>query len=222
MQTDLSRLKTVLFDWDNTLAETRSSLVTSINIVLEEFKMPVWAEVKKLHNPNVSFRDNFINIFQAKAEAAYLRYREIYKEIAPQHLSVFPNVQNTIDFLKERNIKIAIMSNKDRQLLEFELPLLFNPEDFDKIVCGHEAPRDKPFPEHALYTLEGLTDPENINPESVWIVGDSKQDSDCALAAGVLPIRIGQPIWNDENFRDKRLIFFENFTDFLTYLRNIK
>ena len=37
MTLDLSKLEYVIFDWDNTLAESRSTLVLSVNRVLKEY-----------------------------------------------------------------------------------------------------------------------------------------------------------------------------------------
>ena len=63
-------------------------------------------------------------------------------------------------------------------------------------------------------SLEGLLKPEEITPENVWMIGDSAQDSDCALAANALPIRIGEPIWHDDNPKDGRIKYFHDFKAF--------
>ena len=68
-------------------------------------------------------------------------------------ISTFDGVRQVLDFLTSRRIKMMIMSNKDRRLLDYELPLLFDPDMFEKIVCGHEAEHDKPYPEHIFYAL---------------------------------------------------------------------
>ena len=46
MTLDLSKLEYVIFDWDNTLAESRSTLVLSVNRVLKEYGLPDWEAVK--------------------------------------------------------------------------------------------------------------------------------------------------------------------------------
>lgn len=56
------KLKIVIFDWDNTLAETRTPLIYAVNRVLKEYGLPEWKEVKKLRDNNLSFRDNFPRI----------------------------------------------------------------------------------------------------------------------------------------------------------------
>ncbi len=210
----IDKVKLVIFDWDNTLAETRTSLTFAVNQILKDYGMPDWEEVKKQRDTNLSFRDNFPRIFGSKAEEAYKKYAEVYLQNVKNLISSFKGTQEVLNWLKAHGIKIAIMTNKDRRLLEYELPLLFEPKLFDRIVCGHEAPRDKPYPDHAQYTIHGLLPEEVVSPETVWVVGDSPQDSICACGAGVLPIRIGHPIWGDEEKYAKNIIHYNSFEDF--------
>ena len=48
MTLDLSKLEYVIFDWDNTLAESRSTLVLSVNRVLKEYGLPDWEAVIRI------------------------------------------------------------------------------------------------------------------------------------------------------------------------------
>lgn len=99
MTLDLSKLEYVIFDWDNTLAESRSTLVLSVNRVLKEYGLPDWEAVKSRRNPDLSFRDNFPLVFGAKnAVAAYERYAEIYKREVRSHISTFPGVRDVLAF----------------------------------------------------------------------------------------------------------------------------
>ena len=220
---DISKLKYVIFDWDNTLAESRSTLVLVVNQVLKEYGLPDWEKVKCLRDPNLSFRDNFPRIFgEEKALQAYERYAEIYPKVVVSHISTFPYVQEVLNFFNSKHIPILIMSNKDRRLLELELPMLFDKALFSKIVCGHEAPRDKPAPDQIYYTLRGLLTPEEITPETVWMIGDSPIDSTSAKQANAKAIRIGCPIWGDEENQDKKIEYFDDFESFYKTLSDNK
>ena len=221
-QLDISKLRAVLFDWDNTLAESRSSLVIAVNRVLKEYHLPEWEISKQKRDTNLSFKDNFPRIFGDKAYEAYERYREIYKSIAASRIIAFPSAKEVIEFFKSRGIILMIVTNKERCLLEYELPLLYRKEDFAKIVCGHEAPRDKPHGDQALFALKGFINREEISPETVWIVGDSPQDSNSALEINALPIRINQSIWGDEGQKEDKIVYFSGFPEFLSALKLAK
>lgn len=221
-QLDISKLRAVLFDWDNTLAESRSSLVIAVNRVLKEYHLPEWEISKQKRDTNLSFKDNFPRIFGDKAYEAYERYREIYKSIAASRITAFPSAKEVIEFFKSRGITVMIVTNKERCLLEYELPLLYKKKDFAKIVCGHEAPRDKPHGDQALFALKGFINREEISPETVWIVGDSPQDSNSALEINALPIRINQSIWGDEGQKEDKIVYFSGFPEFLSALKLAK
>ena len=217
---DISGLKYVIFDWDNTLAESRSTLVLVVNQVLKEYNLPDWEQVKCLRDPNLSFRDNFPRIFgEDKALQAYERYAALYPQVVSSHIKTFPYVQEVLNYFKSRGIPILIMSNKDRRLLELELPMLFDKALFSRIVCGHEAPHDKPAPDQIYYTLQGLLTPEEITPQSVWMVGDSPMDSTAAKLANAKAIRIGCPIWGDDENQDKKIEYFDDFASFYKSLK---
>lgn len=221
MDLNLSQLQYVLFDWDNTLAETRTTLETVINWVLKEYGKPPLAQSNGHYDKDLSFRDNFPNIFGADCGAeAYRRYAELYKQLVGGLLSTFPCVHETLEFFHSRRIPMIVLTNKDRRLLDFEMPLLFPPHIFTRIIAGHEAPKDKPYPEQAWYALRGLLEPEDFSPEKVWIVGDSDMDSDCALQSGAKPIRIGRSIWDNGNGEDDRILHFDSFCAFLHKLKS--
>lgn len=211
---NISELRVVVFDWDNTLAESRTALVYSINRILPEYGLPEWNVVKNQRDNNLSFRDNFPRIFGTQAEQAYHQYAEIYLANVNNLISAFPKTHEVLDFFKEHHVSLMIMTNKDRRLLEYELPLLFDPKIFDNVVCGHEAPEDKPSGHHLWWTLKDIMPPEEIKPQKVWMIGDSPQDSNCAKKAGARPIRIGKAIWGEEDNDTDGVLFFDSFVDF--------
>ena len=222
MKLDLKRVEYVLFDWDNTLAESRSTLVYVVNIILKKYHLDEWDKQKDKRDPNLSFRDNFPNVFgKENAEKAYEEYRKLYKETVASKISRFDKTLETIELLKQKNIKIIILTNKDRKLLDFELPLLYDVNLFDEIVAGHEAPKDKPYPEQAWYALRNFISPKDITQENVWVVGDSAMDSDCAKAINALPIRVGKPIWQSASDIKEAdgIKYFPTFKDFYLELK---
>ena len=220
---NLQKVEYILFDWDNTLAESRSCLVATVNEILKKHNLPDWEQQKAKRNPNLSFRDNFPNVFGKElAEQAYQEYAELYKKNVGHMLTTFPKVKETLEFLKQKGKKIIILTNKDRQLLDFELPLLFDKSLFDRIVAGHEAPKDKPYPEQAWFALKGWLNPENFSPDKVWIVGDSEMDSKCALSANAKPIRVGEAIWGEKDVLSPQITYFSSFEDlFKTLLKAV-
>lgn len=216
---NLSKVKFVLFDWDNTLAESKTSLVYAIKQVIAEKNLPSWESLQAVRDHDLSFKANFKNFFHEKADEIYARYAEIYLQNVKGLIKTFPNVREVLELLQEHGVKLMVMTNKERRLLEYELSLLFEPSCFEKIVCGGEAPLDKPHKEQVLYALNGYLKPNEITRDNVWVVGDSPQDSKAALASGALPIRIGTAIWEECETKCDEVIYLEDFTDFYNCLK---
>ena len=211
MKLRTDKLQVVIFDWDGTLAQSDQPRVQAINHVLRKHHLPDWENVKQLRDENISFMDNFPNIFGTDSDEAYSEFCQLYLQTVKNGILGYPMAKEVIKLLRCRNVKIAIMTNKDRHLLEAELPHLFPVAYFDRIVCGHEAPRDKPCAEHALYTLSGLIDVDSISPDTVWIIGDSKLDNLCAEAINALPIRINTVANREEQSSCRHMVCFEDF-----------
>ena len=214
----IKNLQVAAFDWDNTLALTREALVKAINQVLHTRKMPEWEIVKQKRDPNLSFQDNFPVIFGAEAAQMYAEYREVYLHIAPQMVKIPDGAMDTLQMLQNYGVKIIIVSNKQRDLLLKEKDYLYPQINFDRIVCGHEAPQDKPHAEQLLYAVEDLV--EKVNNRNVWLVGDSPMDCKCALSANARAILIGKPIWNEQITEKSEVVdCFANFREFFNVLK---
>ena len=218
---DLNKLKVAVFDWDGTLAETRTPRLWAVNQIMPQYGLPDWESTRNKQDKYLSFMDNFPLVFgKDKAKEAYEKYCEIYCNNVARMIYAFDGVKDCLALLKQKGIKTAIMTNKDRKLLELELPLLFSKQTFDKIVCGHEATEDKPSGEHAWAALKGLIDFEDVSPESVWIVGDSLLDNLCALAVNALPIRIEGKAPLIEKADSDKVCYFKDFKHFFQAVKN--
>ena len=211
---DAGRLKAAVFDWDGTLAETRTPRLWAVNRIMAKYGLPDWESTREKQNKQLSFMDDFPLVFGSRAEEAYREYAELYKANVARMIKTFPGVRETLAFLRQKGVKIAIMTNKDRRLLEFELPLLYDVSLFDRIVCGHEAAHDKPCGDHARFALKGLVAESDIAPQSVWIVGDSVLDNMCAEAVGALPVRIVGGCPEVDRTGSPDVIYFNDFEQF--------
>ncbi len=218
---DADKLKAAVFDWDGTLAETRTPRLWAVNQIMPEYGLPDWESTRDKQDKNLSFMDNFPLVFGDFAAEAYNRYAELYKANVARMIKVFPGVRETLRWLRQKQVKIAIMTNKDRRLLEFELPLLFDPGFFDRIVCGHEAAHDKPYGDHARLALAGLVEPHDISAQTVWVVGDSVLDNMCAEAVGALPVRIIGGCPEVEKIDSPDVVYFDTFEQFYRSLAGL-
>lgn len=198
--------KAVLFDWDNTLANTWPIIIEALTRTFIAMDMEPWSAAD-IHagreNIHHSLRDSFPKIFGERWQQARDEY---YKHFLATHLEVIeplPGVPQVLDYLKERNIYTTIVSNKTGQYLREEVAHLGWQGYFAKVVGATDAAKDKPYAEPVLMALAG----SGFAPGAdVWLVGDSMTDVEAALNAGVRPVAYGTLHVPSATEQDNRLV----------------
>jgi putative hydrolase of the HAD superfamily len=103
------------------------------------------------------------------------------------HVEVFDDVEPTFSELKNKGLKIGLVSNGFQKDLDCVLGELDLKKWFDSVVCIDSCNCAKPNKEIFLFALEDL----QINPNETVFVGNSiEQDYDGALAVGIRPFLI--------------------------------
>ncbi len=216
--------KAILLDWDDTLAHTRSSVVEAMEYILKKYNKEPWDITKvKYRDTKKSLKENFPNFFGEKAGIAYDEYLEYYLKYSYNKVSP---MENACDFLKlcnKNNIDLYIISNKEKSLLLKEIDFCFPDVLLKKILGNGDAPANKPNPAPVFTALNGVE--YGVNKDNVWLIGDTKQDTECAYRANIQPILLGKGKFMDDSYvKDKTsssipLLVFENFKEIIDYLQ---
>lgn len=103
------------------------------------------------------------------------------------HMQVFPDVEPTLSSLKEKGVKVGLVSNGFKQDLDRVLGELGLEKWFDAIVCIDSCNCAKPDKRIFLYALDRLA----VEPSETIFVGDNpEQDYEGALGVGIKPYLI--------------------------------
>lgn len=109
------------------------------------------------------------------------KHREFYLKHPHVDGEVYPGVRETLGVLRSRGIKVAVATNKPKQVAVLTLEH-YLPEISFEAVCGPEdVSKKKPDPAHLLETLARI----GVSPEDAWYCGDDPVDLNCAAAAHV-------------------------------------
>jgi phosphoglycolate phosphatase len=123
-------------------------------------------------------------------------FLDFYQQFPSEKSQVYPDVFKGLTWFKNKQIKLACVTNKDET---FTLPLLEKlglKDYFDLVVSGDTTPHKKPHPAPLLYGVDYF----RITPEKALMIGDSINDVNAAIAAGLAIICVsygynhGQPI----------------------------
>jgi len=185
----------ILFDLDGTLIDSAPDLAASMNFVL---RLNGRSEISTADVRNMVGRgarvlmENGMAATGAPATEAELdqlfdQFLEYYLDHIADHSVVFENVENTLKQLRDAGAILGVCTNKPESasiklLKEFALDGYFS-----AIVGGDTLPLRKPDPTHILGTIEAM----GGNSTTAIMVGDSANDIDAAISAGI-PV-IGVP-----------------------------
>lgn len=203
--------KAVLFDWDNTLVDSQQSINTAINHTLKQMGN---SDLQASRHNHLSRKEFLSDLFGNRWQEANVIYQQCLNQQSPiKNLNLNPGVVEMLKNLKQYNLYLAVVSNKESNNLRKEVEDLGLSNCFKKIVGSGDTSEDKPSPLPAIFALED----SEIKPSSeVLFVGDSITDVHCAINANCLPIIYGQPMIGYEN-----LLSFESFNRFMRFIMPI-
>jgi phosphoglycolate phosphatase len=179
--------RAVIFDWDNTLVDTWPTITRCYNAVFTAFGMDPWSEDETRSRAHGSLRDYFPVLFGQRWEEA----REVfYGTFTACHLETLRPLDGAAELLRDlaaRGVYLAVVSNKVGTSLRAEVGHLGWDGLFSKVVGATDAARDKPAPDPVTIALSAA----GLRPgDSVWFVGDTVVDLQCAHATGCVPVLI--------------------------------
>lgn len=175
-----------LFDLDGTLIDTASDINAALNHALAAAGLETVEESLTRHWIGHGARilieqglaaqdadpgrvDALLDDFIAHYEAHIARLSQPY-----------PTVVDTLDELRRRGARLAVVTNKRARLTDPLLHALDLTHRFHCVVSGDTAARPKPAADPALHACREL----GLDPHEVLFVGDSETDVACARAAG--------------------------------------
>ena len=168
-------IKGVIFDLDGTLLNTLEDLKNAVNYALiRKHKEPIDLLTTKSYIGNgikrlvtLALNESDENIIND----ALKDFKEYYANHILDNTKCYDNVVETLNYLKENNIKIAVVSNKYQQGLSMLCNHFF--KDYSDIFIGDDGITPlKPNVEMVNKALKQL----NLSNKECLYVGDSKVD----------------------------------------------
>jgi len=184
-------LRAVIFDIDNTLVDTFSVYWKVFNNGIGEYNMPPVAKdfLESLLKGGKSLREILERVFppgtgDRTIDECKERIKVIFRQVEPEEVKLFPGVEELLEFLKNRGVKIGIATGR-----------VSTPEDewgrfgrlglsrfIDAIVTSSEVSSRKPAPDVLLECAGRL----GVNSGSCLAVGDTESDILAAKRAGMI------------------------------------
>jgi len=188
------KYKTVIFDCDGTLVDTLDDIAAAMNSALRESGFPAlqteeyrdkvgWgiARLAELAMPESARTAEVIEAIARHATSCMEQQSAEDSQSKP-----YPGIRELLAELKDRKIKIAVLSNKDDAVLRQMMRDLFHPLSFDAICGLRPGAEPKPNPAAAWEMLAEMA----RNPHETIFVGDSEIDIETARNSGCFPLGV--------------------------------
>jgi phosphoglycolate phosphatase len=186
--TRLPRPRAILFDWDNTLVDSWVTIHEALNITMAAMDKPLWSIQETKEKVRLSLRESFPHHFGERWEEARRIYLDKFSAIHLDRLTALPGRGELLERLAGDGIYLGVVSNKTGALLRREADELGWSARFGAIIGAGDAERDKPDAAPVRLALE----PSGIGAgETVWFVGDTGVDIECARNSGCVPVLLG-------------------------------
>jgi len=184
----LKKPKAIIFDWDNTLANTWPLIQHSIDSTMAKMGKEPWGLQKVKDNVHKSMRESFPEIFGDNWVEAGEFYKNTYRSI---HLNIalLEGSLDLINKINDKNILQFVVSNKIGETLRKEAKAIGIADKFFSLIGAQDASADKPSKAPVELALMG-SDIE-LGKDEVWFVGDTITDIACAINCGATPVLYG-------------------------------
>lgn len=130
-------------------------------------------------------------------------------------IEIKPGVYEVLSYLKETQMKVALVTSGDLKIVVPRLKKLKLYEFFDVVVSAHELDRGKPFPDPYIYASQKI----GVKPEEVFAIEDSPNGIKSALEAGCNTIMIPDLTGPEEEWQDKLYACLEDLFELKTMLK---
>lgn len=185
--------KACIFDLDGTLADTIESIWWSSNEALaavglppqpmEDYKYYAGDGAKVLIEKALAAAgDKELKNF----EKAYAIYGDFFKKDCTYKVTVFDGIRETLDALKQRGFKLAVLSNKPHARSLDVVNKLFGSGYFDMVQGQVDGVPRKPAPDGALKIAKAF----GVRPDECLYVGDTNTDMQTGRGAGMFTVGV--------------------------------
>lgn len=178
-----TNFKAIFFDFDGTIADTVNGILATMTATFKELNLPVPPQDAMKSTIGMLLGDalqQLGNLDDSQRVLAVKTYQRLFREVELPNTRIFPGVSQTLQTLKSRGVKMAIVTSRGIESLRLILTQNNILEYFDELVTRDNGFKPKPAPDMVNYLLQKMS----LAPSDVLVVGDTTFDIDMGTAAG--------------------------------------
>jgi pyrophosphatase PpaX len=210
-----NNINTILFDLDGTLIDTNELIISTYLHTLEKYFPGKYKRQDVLPFLGPTLHEVFGAMDPERVEEMVLEYRTYNLANHDVLVKEFVGVMETIETLKKKGYKLAIVTTKREDVAFKGLRLMKLDSFFDVMIAYDHVNKVKPDPEPIFLALEKL----DSKPEETLMVGDNFHDVLAGKNAGTKTAGVAWTIKGRDYLAKYEPDFMlENMTDLLSIL----
>lgn len=178
-------IKLIIFDLDGTLVDAYRAIIKSFNYTMEKLnyhKQDALVICRAVGWGDENLLKPFIN--QKDLKKALTIYRRHHRISLISHSRLFPDVKKVLSYLKNKDYKLAIASNRPTRFSWILIRHLNLTPYFDYVLCADKLSRIKPHPQ----ILNKIMQRFSFKPDQTLYIGDMIIDAQAGNRARVKTI----------------------------------
>lgn len=204
------KVETILFDLDGTLIDTNELIIASFTYTVEKYGDRPYSREEIIEFIGPPLVDSLSKVNPDKVDEMIKAYREHNYANHEKYVKAYPDVVETVRSLKDKGLKLAIVTTKIHHTAELGLKIAGMEGIFDVIIGLDDVENAKPHPEPVLSAIDQL----KANPMSTLMVGDNYHDIEAGQNAGVQTAGVAWAIKGRETLEQYRPDYMlEKITD---------
>lgn len=198
-------MKACIFDLDGTLTDTLESIAYSVRSTLREMQLPEITDEQCQSFVGNGARRLLEDSLQAvgdtelsRIEEAMEVYGRVFDDNCTYHVKPYEGIMELLKALKERDVKVAVLSNKPHKQTVKVVREVLGDAWIDWAQGQQESIARKPAPDGVYAVMEHL----GVSKENCIYVGDSEVDAATGANAGVKTICVTWGFRTREELKD--------------------
>lgn len=192
------KIEWVLFDLDGTIVDTNELILNSFIHALQQNNLPILTREEMIPHMGTTLQYQMKVFSGLEDDASVASLENAYRSYNYEHhdelIRSFPHVNETMEELARRGIKMGIVTTKIRPTTIRALEMFDLLKYMDTIVTVDDVTHAKPHPEPVLTAVRNL----GADPRRTLMVGDSTVDIQSAKAAGVYAAAVAWSLKGEE------------------------
>lgn len=181
--------KAILFDFDGTLVDSAPAIVRTMEQTFLRMGVDIPSESAMCATigMQLSIALQQLGVLTDKqTQKAVTIYRDLFPQYALSHLTVFPQVLDTLAELQKQGIRMGIVTSRESRSLDSIMQHCGMSSFFESCVTGADGYPPKPAPDMA----QALLDRMGLVPEEAIVVGDTTFDIEMGNSCGCRTIAV--------------------------------